>query len=267
HATLPVAGPDGAVLATADDTPAARQDPFVSLLAPREGTYTVRVRDSNFGGGPSSTYALHVGDFPRPSIIFPPGGAAGKPARLTLLGVEGEPNIATPTPPAGTGPWWDYYPTLGGRIAPTPTRLRVRPYNCVDEADRMETARDTVSKSYEWPVAFHGVIGGPGEVDTFAIQARSGDLIQVEAFAERIGSALDTLLEIDDPSGDLIARNDDDATHDSLIVLRAKAEGAYRIRISDKRGAGGPGYVYRIEIEPPRPALTLFLPGPVRKSQ
>src|SRR5262249_39086844 len=159
---MTVFGPDGKALATVDDTSATRQDPFVSLVAPAEGTYTIRVRDTNFGGGPSSTYALHVGDFPRPTIVFPPGGTAGRPARMTLLGVEGDPNIATPTVPAGTGPWWDYYPTLTGRIAPTPTRLRVRPYDGVDELDRTETARDTVPRPYAWPVAFHGVIGGPG---------------------------------------------------------------------------------------------------------
>jgi hypothetical protein len=67
---LTVFGPDGKVLATVDDTSATRQDPFISLLAPADGTYAIQVRESSFLGGPSSTYALHVGDFPRPSIVF-----------------------------------------------------------------------------------------------------------------------------------------------------------------------------------------------------
>jgi Bacterial pre-peptidase C-terminal domain len=264
---LTVFGPDGKVLATVDDTSATRQDPFISLLAPEEGTYAIQIRESSFLGGPSSTYALHVGDFPRPSIVFPPGGEAGKMARLTLVSGDDEREIATPTFPAEGGPWWEYYPTVAGRIAPTPTLLRVRPYACVNEPDAKETAPDALPNSHEWPVAFHGTIGDTGEIDAFLIRAHKGDVIQVESFAERIGSKLDTTLEIYDPTGAMVARNDDDTTHDSLIIFRPNADGAHRIQVADKRGDGGPGYIYRIEIEKPTKSLTLFLPGPSRKSQ
>jgi hypothetical protein len=110
-------------------------------------------------------------------------------------------------------------------------------------------------------------LGVPGEADSFAIRARAGEMIQVEAFAVRIGSPMDTILQVYDPDGDLVARNDDDASHDSRIVFRAGSDGPYRIEIRDKRGEGGPGFLYRVEVEPPRPSLALFLAGPVRKSQ
>ena len=264
---LTILGPDGNGLATADDTSATRQDPFISLLAPVEGTYAIQVRESSYLGGPSSTYALHVGDFPRPSFVFPPGGAAGKMGRMTLVNVDGRRDIATINFPAEAGPWWEFYPTFEGRIAPTPTLVRVRPYECVDECDAGETAPDARPISHAWPIAFHGTIGGPGDIDAFSIPAHKGDVIQVESFAERIGSKLDTTLEIYDPAGELIARNDDDSTHDSLVVLRPMADGAYRIQIADKRGDGGPGHIYRVEIEQSTKNLTLFLPGPTRKSQ
>src|SRR5262249_48750572 len=115
--------------------------------------------------------------------------------------------------------------------------------------------------------AFHGVIGGRGDADAFAIRARSGQTIQVEAFAARIGSPLDPILEVYDPDGDLVGRNDDDETHDSRLTFRARVDRPYRVLIRDKRLDGGPGYLYRIEVEEPRPSLTLFLAGPARKSQ
>ena len=74
---LIVIGPDGRPILQVDDTPTTRQDPFVSLVAPVDGLYVLQVRDTAFGGGPSSTYALHVGDYPRPKGIFPPGGQDG----------------------------------------------------------------------------------------------------------------------------------------------------------------------------------------------
>src|SRR5262249_55494676 len=88
-ALLTLRGPHGRIPARADDPPPTRQAPFVSLKAPADGMYTVEVREAGFGGGPANTYALHVGDFPRPTSVYPPGGEAGRPARFTLLGEAG----------------------------------------------------------------------------------------------------------------------------------------------------------------------------------
>ncbi len=266
---LAVFGPDGRSLALADDTPATRQDPFATLVAPAAGTYSIEIRDTNFGGGPGNTYALHVGDFPRPSGVFPPGGQAGKPVRLKLSGLQGGEAVEELVLPADAGPWWDYYPTIAGRTSPTPTAMRVRSYASVQEPDPAEAA-SAVAVAPEpraWPIAFHGAIGGRGDEDEYRILARAGDVIAVEAFADRLGSPLDPVLEVRDPSGDLVARNDDDVTHDSRVEFRARDQGAYGIMIRDKRRGGGPGFVYRIEVEQPRTSLTLFLAGSVRKSQ
>jgi hypothetical protein len=171
--------------------------------------------------------------------------------------------------PADAGPWWDYYPTIAGRPSPTPTALRVRSYASVQEPDPAEaaSAAAVAPEPRAWPIAFHGAIGGRGDEDEYRILARAGDVIAVEAFADRLGSPLDPVLEVRDPSGTLVARNDDDVTHDSRVEFRARDQGAYGIMIRDKRRGGGPGFVYRIEVEQPRTSLTLFLAGSVRKSQ
>jgi hypothetical protein len=266
---LTIVGPDGRQLAFADDPPLTRQDPFATLVAPEDGTYTIQIRDSSFGGGPGSSYALHVGDFPRPSAVFPLGGQAGKRVSLRLVGLDGDPAVHTLALPDDAGPWWNYYPTLGGRTAPTPTALRVRPYASVEELDIAEIAAPDPGglTAHDAPVAFQGAIGGRGDVDAFALRVREGETLQAEAFAARAGSSLDTVLEIYDANGGLVARNDDDASLDSRIAFRAPTDGVYRIEVRDKRGKGGPGYFYRIEVERPQPSLTLFLAGPARKSQ
>jgi hypothetical protein len=266
---LTVIGPDGSKIIDVDDTLITKQDPFVSLVAPSDGRYILQIRDTAYGGGPSNTYAFHLGDFPRPKGIFPPGGQAGKDVRFKLLGAAADTTIQVVKLPNDTGPWWDYYPRLGRLTAPTPIPLRVRPYPCVDEADPAEAAlpRALEIKPVNWPVAFHCVLARPGDVDAFAINGRAGQVMQVEVFAERAGSALDSIVEIYNPEGDLIGRNDDDACHDSRITFKAETSGAYRIEISDKRRGGGPAFLYRIEVDQPRPSLEIFLPSPVRKSQ
>jgi hypothetical protein len=265
---LSVFAPDGRRLIEADDTAITRQDPSASLIAASDGAYTITVRDTAFGGGPANTYALHVGEFPRPSGVFPPGGQAGKPTRLELLGLEGSGARQILIPPDHAGPWFDYYPSMAGWTVPTAIPLRVRSYPCVEETDPGgATPLPDRLDAHDWPVAFHGVIGGRGDVDAFAVRAHSGQTIQVEVFAARVGSPLDSILKVYDPDGDLVGRNDDDATHDSRLTFQARTDGPYRVEIRDKRLEGGPGYVYRIEVEERRPSLTLFLAGPVRKSQ
>ncbi|HEY2157108.1 MAG TPA: pre-peptidase C-terminal domain-containing protein, partial [Isosphaeraceae bacterium] len=253
-AILTILGPRGEALATADDGPITRQDPAASIVAPADGTYTILIRETSFGGRPTSTYALHVGDFPRPSAVFPPGARSGRRARLRLLGAP-EPAIADVDVPGIAGPWWDYYPRLAGGPSPTPVPIRVRPYDGFDEPDLTEVGPPPASgvEAREWPVAFHGVIAGPGDVDAFAIKARAGDRVRVEVFAARLGSPLDTVVEVLDGDGDLVARNDDDASHDSRLIFKAPADGTYRIVVADKRREGGRGFVYRVEVEEPRP--------------
>jgi hypothetical protein len=266
---LKILGPGGRMLAQADDTAITRQDPFASLVAPSDGGYTVQVRDTAFGGGPTSSYALHVGDFIRPIGVFPPGGQAGKDVRLKMLLPGSDDAFLAVKFPENASRWWNYFPTLDGTTAPTATALRVSPYRCVDEAESTQVSSLTSDqlKVHEWPIAFHGVIGRPKEADSFAIKARAGEVVQVEVFAERIGSKLDSVVEIINPERQVIARSDDDACQDSRIVFRPESDGVYQIQISDKRRGGGPAFPYRIEVEAPTPALEVFLPGLVRKSQ
>ncbi len=71
---LTVLGPDGRQLAQADDTPITRQDPFVTFAAPTDGTYTIQVRETAFGGGPNSTYAPPRRRLPPAIGRLPAGG-------------------------------------------------------------------------------------------------------------------------------------------------------------------------------------------------
>lgn len=80
--------PAGRVLAKSDDTPLLGHDAHLSLIAPVAGTYTLQLRDAVYSG--SHAYRLHIGDFPRPAVVFPPGGQAGSPLAVRFLGGAGE---------------------------------------------------------------------------------------------------------------------------------------------------------------------------------
>src|SRR6266567_7620824 len=61
----------GAALAAADDTALLMQDSFLSLIAPKDGTYIIQVRETSYGGNGEFQYRLHVGTFPRPTAVYP----------------------------------------------------------------------------------------------------------------------------------------------------------------------------------------------------
>src|ERR1035441_6640926 len=75
---LAVLETNGTVLADVDETWLAKQDPFVSLIAPHDGTFVLQLREATYGGNGDCHYRLHVGTFPRPTSVYPLGGKAGQ---------------------------------------------------------------------------------------------------------------------------------------------------------------------------------------------
>lgn len=59
--------------------------------------------------------------------------------------------------------------------------------------------------------------------------------------------------------------NDDDALRqlgsDSRLLFRAPADGMFLVRVTDVRGAGGPGHLYRLVVREARPAFRVAVQG------
>src|SRR5262245_228303 len=263
---LTVYGPDGKELTTVDDTPLLRQDAFVSLTAPRDGAYVVLVRETNYGGDDNFRYLLHLGHFPRPAAVFPPGGPAGEEVALRFLGAGGE--IAqTVRLPATADPDHGVHATEEGIPSPSPNPFRVSPFPNLIETEPNDDLGTATRAGRSLPLAFNGIIGRKGDVDHYRFRAARGDAFQFESFAYRLGSPLDTVVTILDAAGEVLVANDDDGSHDSRLRFVAPADGEYVLEVHDKRGQGGPEYVYRIEATVPRLELKVFLPRPNRLSQ
>ena len=257
---LVVYGPDGKKLATADDTPLFRQDPFLSLLAPVDGTYVVAVHECNFGGSDTSRYLLHLGTFCRPSGVFPAGGQVGTKLEVALLGeAAGDVKTSIDLPKSAEG--YSFYPAEGGTPSPTAQPFRLSPFpNVLESAEKNAVVSD-------WPVAFNGTIAKVGERDEFRFRAKQGDVIDIAAFAFRIGSPLDPVVTLLDGNLRELASNDDGETHDSHLRVPIPADGEYVVRVADKRKQAGPNFLYRIELTQPQSGVTIFAPGPLRKTQ
>ncbi|MBI3963155.1 MAG: SUMF1/EgtB/PvdO family nonheme iron enzyme [Deinococcus sp.] len=88
----------------------------------------------------------------------------------------------------------------------------------------------------------------------YSFTGTAGTTIRAEIFANREGSALDSILTLLDEHGNQLASNDDTAGRDSLIEFQLPADGTYTLQLQDYHRNGGPTYFYRLMLsQPPAP--------------
>jgi hypothetical protein len=248
----------GNELAACDDAELLHQDACAAILAPQTGKYIVAVRDSAGGGSAASGYRLHIGDFPRPTAVFPPGGRPGETLEVRWIGdVRGQrvEKIALPDDGRET---FDYFPADDQGVAPSPIPVRVS--DLVDAVEVEPNNHRDQATPFTAPGACSGVIAAEGDMDAFAFEAKQGDVLDVRVYARALGSSLDPIIRVRDAAGKVLAGNDDDrGAPDSYLRLKAPADGRYVLEIEDHLGRGGEAFVYRIEATRPAPAVDVAI--------
>ena len=255
---------NGEVLSFADDTALLMQDCFLSILAPKDGSYIIQVRETSYGGRPEFAYRLHVGTFPRPTGVYPAGGKAGESLSIDFLG---DPTgnftqeLKLPSVPSDK---FGAYAEQGGLSSPSPNWIRVSPFPNVLKAAPNQDKEHATSADMLPPLAFNGIIAQKGEADWFRFKAKKGQPLDLNVYARRLRSPLDSVLELFDEKGKSIASNDDTGGPDSYLKFTPSEDGEYLLRIKDQLGSGGSDYTYRIEITPVQPSLMLTIPQVAR---
>lgn len=247
-------------LASGDDSALAMQDGFASIVAPKDGTYVIAVRESAYGGNGSCHYRLHVGGFPRPTVVFPMAGRAGEEAALKFLGDPKGPIDLKVKLPASPMETFFLHATEGGQIAPSPNRFRVTDYPSAIEVEPNNDVASATKIDASLPLLFHGVIGEKGDVDFFRFAAKKGQVFDFHVYARRLRSPLDPVLVVHNAAGAGIVGNDDAVGPDSYLRFTAPEDGEYLFQVTDHLRAGGADFVYCVEAAPPRASLNLYVP-------
>jgi len=252
-------------LAAADDTALWKQDPFVSMIAPEDGTYIVLLRETAFGGNDLSRYRLHIGEFPRPIAVFPLGGAPGETISFRFLGDKTGVIEQTVQLPNDGSDEFALYPVHNGQSTPSPFRVRVAAMPNVMEIEPNDGAAQATFQDSQTPLAFNGVLEKEGDQDWFKFHATQGQSLEFKVFAREYGSPLDAVINVYKGDGTHLGGNDDGGGRpDSLHVQAIPETGAYFVRVRDHLDKGGPDYVYRLEVAPPTPRLTITMPDVAR---
>lgn len=260
---LLVKSPSGSRVFVADDSPMLNQDPCFSIHAEESGLYRVEITAVGANADADSYYALHLGDFPRPQGVYPLGSQSGEPVEILLFQKEKEePNVSSIRIDSTThslDSLGTQYLEIAEHGIACPSRIPWRISNFSNHPDGSVAA--------EAPVAFHGEIKGSALSARHVFRVAESGRYSVEVFASRMGSLLDSLIEIKDTSGRTLARCDDLETHDSKVELHAESGMDYAIEIRDKRAKSGDLFHYRIEVTPTSPSAIVFLPRRDKLSQ
>lgn len=189
------------------------------------GSYALGVRDRELRGGPAMHYRLHVGEIPIVTSVFPLGVQRGIETEVRVDGVflteksakvkvAGEAAPGTKMPVPVTSP-------LGKLLGNASVVVGEFP-----EVRAEESA--TQPKMIPVPGTADGVLRQPGQRDAWRFRANKGQRLVVETQAQRIGSALDSVLEILDAQGQPAPR----------AALRCQAKTYVTFRDHDNATAG-----------------------------
>ncbi|MEX0819052.1 MAG: pre-peptidase C-terminal domain-containing protein, partial [Pirellulaceae bacterium] len=252
-------------LAASDDTPLIGQDCAASVVAPEDGKYFIEVRESAYGGNGNCVYRLHVGNFPRPVAVYPAGGKLGEEMEVKFIGDPTGEKLTKVQLPAEDELEFGLFANDEHGIAPSANPFRLFEHgNAFEQEPNNSIAEAT---AVELPLAFNGILETEGDVDCFKFAATKGQVFEVECYGRRIRSAIDPVMNLYQADGKSIAGNDDSRGPDSYIRFSVPADGEYVVRITDHLGRGGPDFVYRVEFQPVKPALTLGIPRVERYGQ
>ena len=132
------------------------------------------------------------------------------------------------------------------------------------EAEPNDTVRHRPAGSLD--VVVNGRIEKPGDVDCYKFQAKAGQRVVLECWAERIDSRLRAVLEVHDADGKRLAVNRGYAGIDPLVDFLVPADGTYFVKVFDLSYLGGTAHFYRLDIDT-KPRVEFALPCVVTRGK
>ncbi|MBI3874848.1 MAG: peptidase, partial [Verrucomicrobia bacterium] len=143
---------NGKVITKSDDTALFVQDCFVTMLAPADGEYIIEVREGSDGGG-GNPHRVHIGHFPRPTAVYPPGGQAGQTLDVKFIGDAAGEIKKTVQLPAEISPFKQgVFAESDGLTAPSANPIRVSEFPNVLEQEPNDDAKSATSTDLELPL-------------------------------------------------------------------------------------------------------------------
>ena len=237
----------------AEDVGSVLGDACVRATIPAGGDYHLRIHDVSFGGLQHYVYRLTVTKGSCIERVYPLGGRRGSTLRLELDG-QGLPaeSVEVAIPAESPANWTTRLP-LGDGLSNS-VSLEIGDHAEAVESEPNDSPQQATAIAI--PSVANGRIGTAGDRDYWGLNAKRGDVFDLQVSAGRLGSPLDPVLVVEDHEGKELARAEESPGSESDCRLRftAPADGAFYVRLSDRFASrGGRAFSYRLRITPAAP--------------
>lgn len=180
----------------------------LGYVFPEDGIYSVGVRDREFRGGPDMHYKLHLGDIPVVISLFPLGVQRGQEKAIRVKGVflsdQGNELFVKVRVPAdaavGSKIPLPLKTAQGKPLGPTEIVVGEFVESSASEKEKLATPSLSV------PGTGNGLLQKFGQQDVWQFSAKKGQPLVIEVQARRLGSALDSVIEVLDARGQPVPR-------------------------------------------------------------
>jgi hypothetical protein len=189
-----------------------KPDAVLTYKLRKEGKYTISISDREKGGGWDHYYRLDAGPLPYVTDVFPLGVSAGKPATVTIQGVNlGGVQQIEVRPPAHVDGWTTIPLSVETPFGPVLNKPEIAVGDEPETFEKEPNNTPSEAEAVSIPVTINGHIDNPTGVnraddDYFRIHASRGQHLVIEVAAARLGSPLDSVVEVLDSQGNAISR-------------------------------------------------------------
>jgi hypothetical protein len=273
-------------------------DAVADVILPADGDYLIRLCSFTYTqGGPDYFYRLTVSTAPWVDAVFPPVVEPGKEAKVTLYGRNlpgGVPDTqavhderplekTVVSVKAPGDPLALQRLAFRGYVAPTSALLDGFEHHVKNSVGRSNPVllgfakapvildnetNDTLDAAQRIaiPCEIAGRVEKKGDRDFYRFTAKKDQVLSIEVFADRLGSAMDMQFAVHNEKGDKITEQDDNPEILAMQLFNrsddpqryrftAPAEGTYTLAVTSKEAflAHGPRYIYTVRIGPEEP--------------
>jgi hypothetical protein len=263
---------DGHELASAGQN-TNRPDAELSYHISKAGKYTISIGDRDNSGGKGYFYRLDAGQLPYVESVFPLGVRAGSSSLISVSGVNlGGIADATVQAPAKAEGWTTISLDRVGGVHPL-NDIKLAVGDAPEVAEQEPNDSPEQAQTVTLPVTINGHIAGgadrgkgPDE-DYFRFTAKKGQRLSIDVAAARLGSPLDSVIEILDAKGNTIPRATVRCLNETTTTLADRDSRTRGIRLVSTSGLSEGDYLMvgdeldRIDFIPDQPDADTLLQG------
>lgn len=250
------------------------RDPELDFKLPHSGQYIVSIADRNLGGGADYFYRMDAGDLPYVTGVFPLGIRAGQETQVAIRGVNlSGASWAKVAAPATAEGWTTISVDAVGEGTRPINQVRLAIGNEPEITEQEPNNSILQAQAVSLPVTINGHIDGSGkqsrtpDEDYFRFHAHKGEKLNIDVAAARLGSPLDSVIEVLDEKGKAIPRATIRCLNETTTTLSDRDSSTTGIRLVSTANLREEDYLMvgdelnRVNFIPDQPDADTILKG------